>query len=806
MSTESRTFRLVCALAWLLVAGVASAFESAKLAEIDAEIEAAIARGEIPGAVFHLEHRGEVYEKAYGRRAVLPSAEPMTTDTIFDAASLTKVLATAPSVSLLIDRGVIDLDGKIVDLLPEFAPKPELRPLFQKKSFDTSADTNANRAKVTVRHLLTHTSGLPPSISVQSEHWWGYKNGVHRCLTTPLIAKPGSSFRYSDVNFILLGEIVRRVSGRPLNVFASEEIFGPLGMADTTFLPGRDSQNRIAPTESFGSYGVLRGEVHDPVSRRMEGVAGHAGLFTTAADVATYARAFLSKSTSIFRPELVVEMTKLQSPKAVLPTKRGLGWDIDSGFSYQRGEIFPVGGFGHTGWTGTSIWVDPGSETILILMANRNHPSEDGRIKPLRIRLGTLAAEAVGLMKPKTASFNPVGSETQQGMMNDQTAAGDPAVKVMNGIDTLAADDFAVLAGLRVGLITNHTGLDGDQRSSIDLLHEAPNVFLKSIFAPEHGIRGKLDQESIDDETDTKTGLPIFSLYKSKDRRPTAAQLAGLDALVFDIQDIGCRFYTYISTMGNAMEAAAEHGLKFVVLDRVNPIGGEIVDGPVREGEASFTAYHNIPVQHGMTVGELARMFVAEKKLDLDLVVVPVRGWKRDMRFDETGLTWVNPSPNMRNLTEAILYPGIGLLEFCAISVGRGTETPFEIIGAPYIKDEMSLAAELNAEGLPGIRFLPVRFTPEASVFTKESCGGVRMELVDRDACRPIDVGLTLARVLHARYGEALKLREKFSTLLKHPATLDAVVEGKHPRQIRELWEPEVSEFQKRRARYLLYD
>ncbi|MCB1229199.1 MAG: DUF1343 domain-containing protein [Verrucomicrobiae bacterium] len=795
----------VALAATLIFPGLLLGFDTAKLGAIDDEIDASIARGEIPGAVFRLEREGEIYEKAYGNRALVPEREAMSVDTIFDAASLTKVLATAPSISLLVDRGLVDLDGKIIDLLPEFAPIPELRPLFRHK-FDTSADTKSNRAAVTVRQLLTHTSGLPPSISIQSELWWGHENGVRRCLTTPLIARPGTVFRYSDVNYILLGEIVRRVSGSPLNEFAADEIFAPLGMTDTGFLPAPETVSRIAPTEAFGAYGVLRGEVHDPVSRRMQGVAGHAGLFTTAKDVASFARAFLDEENPVFRPELASRMTHPQQP-AGISAKRGLGWDIDSPFSYQRGENFPLDGFGHTGWTGTSVWVDRGSKTVVVLMANRNHPTEDGRIKPLRIRVGTLAAEAVGITtkRPATA-FNPVRSRTQQGRM--QTAAGDPESSpiVENGIDVLAAEDFATLAGRKVGLITNHTGIDRHRRATIDLLHESPKVELRAIFAPEHGIRGKLDQANIDDETDAKTGLPIFSLYQSEDKKPTAVQLAGLDTLVFDIQDIGCRFYTYISTMGNAMEAASEHGLRFVVLDRVNPIGGDRVDGPVRLGEETFTAWHEIPVQHGMTVGELARLFDRERKLGLDLVVVPVRGWSREMRFDETGLPWVNPSPNMRNLTQAILYPGVGLLEFCALSVGRGTDTPFEIVGAPCIDDDVELAADLNREKLPGIRFVPIRFTPEASKFENEECGGVRLVLVDRDSVRPLDVGLTLAKVLLRRYGDgALRFRENFPTLLKHPPTLDAVTENRSLEEIRAGWEPRLGEFQGRRTGVLLY-
>lgn len=788
-----------------LASPVRADLDPGKLAAIDDEIEGAISRGEIPGAVFRIEHRGEVYEKAFGLRAKVPRREPMSVDTVFDAASLTKVMATAPAVALLVDRGRLDLDAPLVEILPEFAPKPALRPLFRKKAFDTSWDTEANRAGVTVRQLLTHASGLPPSISTRTEPWWGHENGVRRCLTTPLVAKPGTRFRYSDVNFILLGEVVRRVDGRPLERFARDEIYRPLAMDDTGFRPPLSRWKQVAPTESLGAYGILRGEVHDPVCRRMEGVAGHAGLFTSAKDVATFGRAFLETGEDgVFRQELVTLMTTPQGPES-LSSKRGLGWDIDSVFSHPRGESFPVGGFGHTGWTGTSIWVDPGTATIVVLLANRNHPTEEGKTKELRRRVGTLAGEAVGL-KRRQAAFDPDPRGTGA-VFKVPTAAGEPGEgAVANGIDQLAAEDFAALDGKTVALITNHTGIDRERRSTIDLLHGAGNVTLKAIFAPEHGIRGKLDQAVIDDEVDSKTGLPVYSLYKSKSRRPAASQLEGLDAVVFDIQDIGCRFYTYISTMGNAMEAAAEQGLEFVVLDRVNPIGGERVDGPVRLGEASFTAYHEIPVQHGMTVGELARMFVAERQLDLSLTVVPVSGWRREMRFDETGLPWVDPSPNMRNLAQAMLYPGVGLLEFCALSVGRGTDTPFEIIGAPYIEDDVALAATLNEEGVPGVRFVPIRFQPDASKFVDETCGGVRFVITDRDALNPLDLGMVLARVLHARYGESLQLESKFSTLLKHPPTCRAVLAGADREEVRSEWEPRLSEFRERRQAFLLYE
>lgn len=380
---------------------------------------------------------------------------------------------------------------------------------------------------------------------------------------------------------------------------------------------------------------------------------------------------------------------------------------------------------------------------------------------------------------------------------------GAPAPAVLNGIDALAERDFKELQNLRVGLITNHTGTDRRRNAAIDLLHASPHVKLKALFSPEHGIRGKLDQSRIDDGVDEKTGLPIYSLY-GKTRKPLPEHLKRLDALVFDIQDIGCRFYTYISTMGNAMEAASENKLKFFVLDRVNPIGGATLDGPVMTGKTDFVGYHPIPVRHGMTVGELARMFNAEKKIQVDLTVIPAVGWKRAMWFDETGLPWTNPSPNMRSLAQAALYPGVGLVETTNLSVGRGTDTPFEVVGAPWI-DDLQLAAELNRAGLRGVRFVPVRFTPDASKFKGQECRGVNIFLTDRDLCPVVDIGVTLALVLRKLYPADFEI-DRFARLLKHDATLAAVKRGESLGSIKAMWSPDLAQFDRRRRAFLLYD
>jgi CubicO group peptidase (beta-lactamase class C family) len=354
----------------------AEVFRPEKLAEMGAAIEAAIASNHCPGGVLWLERNGTAYHKAFGSRALVPVREPMTEDTIFDAASLTKVVATTPAVMLLVERGQVKLDAAITNYLPEF--------------------TGDGKEAVTVRQLLTHTSGLPPDIETKTD-WHGQAEAIKKACAVKLQSKPGTAFKYSDINFFLLGEIVQRVSGTPLEVFVQREIYAPLKMTDTGYLPPKDKLFRIAPTEVVDGQ-PWRGVVHDPTARHMGGVAGHAGLFTTASDLARYARMLVNlgelDGVRLFKPETVQLMTSVQTPPAMF-ARRGLGWDIDSGFSGPRGEIFPVGSYGHTGWTGGSLWIDPFSKTFVIFLSNRNHPTEAGSVIALRRQLGTLAAGAV---------------------------------------------------------------------------------------------------------------------------------------------------------------------------------------------------------------------------------------------------------------------------------------------------------------------------------------------------------------------------------------------------------------------------
>jgi uncharacterized protein YbbC (DUF1343 family)/CubicO group peptidase (beta-lactamase class C family) len=767
-----------------------------KFTVIDGAIERFVTNGNIPGATFWLGHGGASYHRAYGQRSVAPTREPMTESTVFDVASLTKVVATTPSIMVLVERGRIDVDAPVSRYLPEF--------------------TGGGKDAITIRQLMTHTSGLKPGLSAQPT-WSGYDAGIARACAETVAQPPGTAFKYSDINFIVLGEVVRRVGGLPLDEFAAKEVFRPLKMKDTGFGPlKRMAASRIAPTELIDGA-PLRGVVHDPTSRRMGGVAGHAGLFSTSADLARYAQMLLNlgelDGVRVLKPETVRLMSSVQSPGAV-EARRGLGWDIDSPYSRPRGTVFPLGSYGHTGFTGCILWMDPFSKSFYVLLSNRVHPDGKGSIVALYREIGTLAAEAVGDFDFTKVTGALAPRPAEAGALPAKSGA------VLNGIDVLKRDGFAKLKGRRVGLITNHTGRDREGNATIDLLHQAPGVTLVRLFSPEHGIRGAID-DKVGDSVDAKSGLPVISLYPAapnrltgmsdadytarvmETRKPRPEQLKDLDVLVFDIQDIGCRFYTYISTMGGSMDAAAKAGIEFMVLDRVDPIGGVIIEGPVQTRFQSFVGYHSIPVRHSMTAGELAGMFNEELGYRARLTVVPVEGWKRGMWYDETGLPWIDPSPNIRNLTEATLYPGIGLIELNPVSVGRGTDTPFEHVGAPWI-DGDRLANEMNRLKLPGIRFEPTRFTPASSVHAKEPCSGVKLIVTDRDTLRSVDVGVSLAMVLGRLYPAEFQ-SPRFATLIGDAASVELIEENAGLDRLHQLWAPSTTEFISRRTRYMLY-
>jgi uncharacterized protein YbbC (DUF1343 family)/CubicO group peptidase (beta-lactamase class C family) len=770
-------------------------FDMERLARVDGLVRDAIAEGKLPGAVI-LVGRGNrtVYQKAIGRRAVVPADEAMTLDTIFDLASLTKVVATATSVMMLVEEGKVRLNDRVSVFIPEFA--------------------RYGKDGITIRHLLTHTSGLRPDLDL-ADAWTGSVTAVALAIEEVPTSAPGERFVYSDINFLLLGDIVRRVSGQPLDRFALARIFGPLGMRDTMFTPPEPLRARIAPTEGCTPYGwpcdgpdmrMLRGTVHDPTARRMEGVAGHAGLFSTAADLAIFCRMLLGggevNGVRVLSPLAVARMVAPSMPSGERNV-RGLGWDLDSVYSVNRGELLPLGSFGHTGFTGTSLWIDPATGVFVVFLSNRVHPDGKGDVTPLRARVATVVAAA---LTDAPAAVTRAASATSIAGADFGPAGPEPGRRItaptLTGIDVLRSESFARLRGKRVGLVTNHTGRARDGSTTIDLLHDAAGVQLVALFSPEHGIRGIVDA-SVPSSQDERTGLPIYSLY-GETRRPTGAMLDGLDVVVIDLQDVGARFYTYMTTMAYVMEEAAKRRLPVMVLDRPNPINGFQIEGPAIDTSAlGFTAYFPMPIRHGLTMGELARLFNAQNKIGADLAVVPMQNWSRDEWFDETGLAWINPSPNMRNLIQATLYPGIAAFEGTNLSVGRGTDTPFEQIGALWI-DGVRLASELNARRLAGIRFYPVTFTPASSKYAGETCQGVFMIVTDRQALRPVRVGTEVAAAIYRLHGKKFEI-DAADRLFGSKEGLARIKAGEDPSRIAASWAAAEARWRLLRAQYLLY-
>ncbi len=761
------------------------------LTGIDQIMNAAIARGAIPGGVVLVGHDGHVvYRKAFGMRSLEPDKEAMTVDTIFDLASVTKCVATATSVMKLVQEGKVRLNDPVAVYLPDFA--------------------NNEKKDITVRQLLTHFSGLRDDLDLETS-WKGHNTAYEMVMNERPIFSPGSRFYYSDINFEALGFLVEKVSGMSLDEYASKTIFEPLAMKETRFLPLPEWRPRIAPTEYNENHQMLRGVVHDPTARRMGGVAGHAGLFSTADDLAKFAQEMLTGSHVLSRLSIEKMSAPQQPPTSA--SLRGIGWDIDSPLTNNRGEFFPVGSFGHTGFTGTSIWIDPVTNSYIIILTNAVHP--EGHNTPvisLRAHVASAVAQELKLTVTQEQKLRLARITGYNEAMFASRLVTTRNGTVRTGIDVLEAHDFSELrsrsssASTKVALITNQTGLDSQGNRTIDVLVKAHGLELRAVFSPEHGITGALDTTAISNSKDGATGIPVYSVYGDTDaqRHPSLEVLNSVDVVVYDIQDIGARFYTYETTLGYFLEAAAHAGKPIFVLDRPNPINGAYVQGPISDkGREGFTNYGQVPVRHGMTIGELARFYNSERGINAHLTVVPMEGWQRGDWLDSTGVLWVNPSPNIRNLTEAALYPGIGILEATNVSVGRGTDTPFEVLGAPWIRPQ-ALAAYLNGRTIGGVRFVPIEFTPSASAFAQNKCGGVNIVVTDRNALDAPELGIEIASALHTLYPDQFEMNN-LDSLMINDATAKPISTGQDPRRVWMDWIDKIEGFKAMRAKYLLY-
>jgi len=735
---------------------------------IRAAVHEAIAARQIPGAVVLVARgRGIVYHEAFGRAQIVPASIHMRRDTIFDLASLTKPLCTGLALGLLAERGRLALRDPVVRWLPRFR--------------------GSGKEGVTLLDLATHSGGLTDAGLYDPAAPMVTTAGILSLLwRKSLAAPPRTRYVYADYNYIALGLVVEAAAREPLDRFFAREIARPLGLADTGFKPSAARRSRCAATAVVRGR-MLRGTVHDPRAHDLNGVAGHAGLFGTARDVAVIPRMLLAggwfRGRRFCSPDTAAMITGIQSPAGLRP--RMLGWDSDPEGAGPRGDLFPRGGFGHTGFTGTSVWADPGSGTVVVILSNRVHPDGRGSADPLRARIANIVAGRLG---------GPAGAA--------RGACGRVQSPVLTGIDVLEREAFARIRGKRIGLVTNLAVLNRAGRTTLDVLRRAHGVTLAAVFSPEHGLEVRLD-EKIPSGGRLDARIPVHSLYGDS-LRPIPAQLRGLDLLLVDLPDIGVRFYTYPATTAYCMEASAKARLPVMVLDRPNPITGLQVEGPLLPKSGwGFTGYADLPVRHGMTLGELARFFNTERGIGANLSVVAMDGWRRESWFDETGLPWANPSPNIRTLTQAILYPAVGMLERTNLSVGRGTDAPFEHLGAPWLNG-VAVARELSARQLPGVGFYPATFTPASGPHAGVRCGAVRLQLTDREAFRPVLTGLTVADVLARVHGGTFMIG-KLDDLLGVPDGRARLVSGVHPDRIASGWALEEAAFIHRRRPFLLY-
>jgi beta-glucosidase-like glycosyl hydrolase/uncharacterized protein YbbC (DUF1343 family) len=750
-------------------------FRPGALAEVGRILEGFRARGAFPGGVAVVGRRGRLaWVHPFGTLTWDEGSPAVTADTIYDLASLTKVVATTSMAMMLVDEGRLDLDARVVDFLPAFR--------------------GGGKEEVTVRHLLTHSSGIG---------WWaplyeelrGQDVYVARIVATDLASAPGSRTRYSDLGLILLGEVLERVAGESLESFVERRVFAPLGMADTGFRPDPSLRHRIAPTEEDPWRGrLLHGEVHDENAYALGGVAPHAGLFGTARDLAAFAQAMLHGGVYDHHRLASREIVERFTTRAGLPgSDRALGWDTKSAAGSSAGDLFSRRSFGHLGFTGTSLWIDPDRELFLILLTNRVHPTrENDLVREARPAVADAVIRALE---------DPSLPEPADGMR--------PVVRT--GLDRVASGEDHGLRGRRVGLVAHAASVTGTGVHAIEALR-ASGAELVRVFAPEHGLRGRAAAgEVLADELDERTGLPVVSLYGAS-RKPRLEDLADLDALVFDLQGAGVRFYTYVSTMLLSLEAAAEAGIDFVVLDRPNPLGGERIEGPMSAPRdvvpESFVNMAPGPLVHGMTMGEMARYVNARRERPARLTVVPMEGWRRWMTWVDTGLPWVSPSPNLRSPEAAVAYPGVGLLEATELSEGRGTEIPFLRFGAPWIDpgDPGPTA--------PGFVLQPTAFVPRGSrvapdpPYEGQTCHGWHLEVSDRRAARPYALGVALLDHLLDRYPQA-KLRESgalLTRLLGTPRPTESLLGGESVEAILAADAEDHDRWQAERASALLYE
>ncbi len=709
----------------------------------------AVSKAKCPGGVAYVGAKDETYFfEAEGRRQVTPKPLPAERLTVYDLASLTKVIATTTAVMLLRDDGVLALDQPV----SEHIPVPSL-------------------SRFTIRNLLTHTSGLYA--------WHADYKDVHsvtefvqRCADIEPDWEPGTRRRYSDPGFLLLGMVVELASRDSLDAFCRKRIFEPLGMKDTTFNPPPAMRERCAATAWCSWRGrVMRGEVHDENAYAVGGVSGHAGLFSTAPDVARFCRTLLAGE--LLKETTLAEMTRL-GQVACYPWQ-GLGWQLDPWRGGPQGYLPSRAAFGHTGWTGTSMWMDRDTGLFAILLGNTCHPDREHRDSETFRR----------------TFYDGVAARFYPGRGNTHT-----------GLDRLVLDDFAPLREKRIALLTHHAAVDELGRPILDVLKLAPDVHVKVVYSPEHGLRGQAEAgESVGGQT--APGMEVISLYGRR-RRPSRDELAGVDLFVVDLQDVGARYYTYPATMRECLAACGEAGTPVLLLDRPNPLGGAVIEGPAADEAGSPVCYAHIPVRHGMTLGELATLFLAREWPGPKpaLTVHPLDGWTPDFLFDSCSLPWLAPSPNIPTPETALVYIGMCLFEGTNLNEGRGTDTPFQLIGAPWLRPDVVLK-EVEAEWTTGLQLTPDNYTPRAIPgkaikprYKDETCQGIRIDVTDPGMARPFTLAVALIQAIRRVHPAEFAWNDHFDALAGGPGLRRGVERGEGVRHMARQWREEIEAFE----------
>jgi uncharacterized protein YbbC (DUF1343 family) len=701
---------------------------------LEKALEQSVSQSGSPGSAVYVGQRDQtLFSAATGSRQTTPKKLPATTATVYDLASLTKTVATATATMLLRDQGILDLDAPIVEHVPI--------PAFK---------------AVTTRHLLTHTGGFASSMLAYRDYT-SMTEMIHHVAQNDFEGTPGEAHSYSDVGFMVLGLLMELAAKQTLDRYCRDHVFAPLGMNDTCFKPPEDWKDRCAATEDCPWRGyVVRGVVHDEAAFAAGGVAGHAGLFSTIGDLALFCRALLEGT--LLPAKTIKEMIAL----AQVPSYpwQGLGWHLDPWLSEVQGALPARGVFGHSGWTGTSLWVDYASGLFCIQLGNTCHPTRKGRNnKTFRQVFYTAVADT---------------------LYENQRA-------VHTGLDVIIRERFRPLRRESFALLTNGAATDMMGRSILDVLDLDDRLNLRLLYGPEHGLRGQAEAgEAVASEDGA---VPIVSLYGER-KAPSPEELKNIDLFVIDLPDVGARYYTYMATMKNCLEACAKYGTPVLVLDRPNPLGGIILEGPIARNTDSVVCCAPIPVRHAMTMGELATFFADQISPKLKLRVLQAEAWLRRLQFEACSLPWVAPSPNMPTVQTALVYVGTCLFEGTNLNEGRGTSTPFQRIGAPWIDSRRVLDA-MDEEAQAGCAIEAIEYTPHAIPgksanprYKDELCSGIYIRVEDTEAFRPFSLAVALLSAIVKTHPGKMEWLPFFDVLAGSEELRAAIAQGVPPLEI----------------------